>query len=80
MDHNGFVQIDLIFQRKLSRRRFPITFFNFVSHASAQARKRYDRSRLRNVIGQLGIHSRQKIKENFFPTEVNRSAPNESGT
>ena len=37
MDHNGFVQIDLIFQRKLSRRRFPITFFNFVSHASAQA-------------------------------------------
>ena len=40
MDHNGFVQIDLIFQRKLSRRRFPITFFNFVSHASAQARKR----------------------------------------
>ena len=28
---------DLIFQRKLSRRRLPITFVNFVSHASAQA-------------------------------------------
>ena len=37
MDHNGFVQIDLIFQRKLSRRRLPITFVYFVSHASAQA-------------------------------------------
>ena len=34
MDHNGFVQIDLIFQRKLSRRRLPITFVNFVSRAS----------------------------------------------
>ena len=28
---------DLIFQRKLSRRRLPITFVYFVSHASAQA-------------------------------------------
>ena len=28
---------DLIFQRKLSRRRLPIAFVHFVSHASAQA-------------------------------------------
>ena len=28
---------DLIFQRKLSRRRLPITFVYFVSHASVQA-------------------------------------------
>ena len=31
-----------------------------------QARKRHDPSRLRNVLGQIGIYSRQKIKENFF--------------
>ena len=37
MDHNGFVQIDLIFQRKLLRRHLPTSFVNFVSHASAQA-------------------------------------------
>ena len=68
MDHNGFVQKDLIFQRKLTRGRLPITFVNFVSHASAQACKRDDRLRLRNVLGQPGIHSRQKTKENFFPS------------
>ena len=43
---------ELIFERKLSKRRLPIAFANFVSHASAQA---FDRSRLRNVLGQLGI-------------------------
>ena len=31
------VVLDLIFQRKLSRRRLPITFVYFVSHASARA-------------------------------------------
>ena len=41
---------DQIFQRKLSRRRLPVTFVYFVSHASTQARKRYDRSGLRNVL------------------------------
>ena len=37
MDHNGFLHIDLIFQRKLLRGRLQITFVNFVSHASAKA-------------------------------------------
>ena len=32
MDYNGFVQIVLIFQRKLSKRRFPITFVNSVTN------------------------------------------------
>ena len=77
MDHNGFVQIDLIFQRKLSRRRFPITFFNFVSHASAQALRPITfTQRFRTTRHLFSAKNKRKL----FRREVERSAHGESGT
>ena len=78
MDHNDFVQIDLIFQRKLSRGRLPITFVNFVSHASAQALQSITfTQRCRTTRRPF---KEKKLKKTFFRLEVERSALSESGT
>ena len=64
---NGFVHIDLIFQRKLSRGRLQITFVNFVSHASAKALRPITFTRRFRTTRRPFL---AKIKENFFRRNI----------